>query len=81
MLAEFEYTTLTASDRALLEQAARLMARRMRDDNNAIKATNAARIIIMSLHARHRRVMPRDPAPGPRSWSPLMSSLDEVTSK
>jgi hypothetical protein len=81
MLAEFAYTTLTPSDRALLEQAARLLARRMRDDNNAIKATNAARIIINTLHQRHRK--PRGPttsAPEPRSWSPLMSSLnDEVT--
>jgi hypothetical protein len=77
MLAEFEYTVLTASDRALLEQAARLMARRMRNDENAIKATNAARIIITTLHTRHKRAH-RD-ASASRSWSPLRSSLDEVT--
>jgi hypothetical protein len=84
MLAEFAGVALTASDLALLERAARLLARRMRDDLNAVRATNAARLILSMLHARHRKVMPRGrpaatSAPEPRSWSPRFgSSLNGV---
>jgi hypothetical protein len=53
MLAEFGDAVLTASDRALLAQACRLLCRRMRDDEIAVKATNAARHIVNSLHERY----------------------------
>jgi hypothetical protein len=74
--AEFGDAALSASDRALLEQACRLMARRMRDEENSIKATNAARRIIASLHARHGRT-PASPSP---VWSPLRSRLQAAAS-
>jgi hypothetical protein len=72
-LAEFGAAALSASDRALLEQACRLMARRMRNEENAIKATNSARRIIASLHKRYGHT-PASPAPA-LPWSPLRSRI------
>jgi hypothetical protein len=81
MAADIEEVALTASDRALLEQAARLLARRMRDEEVAVKATNAARHIIDGLRERYKPTPGSVTAPSP--WSPLRSQAatdaDEVT--
>jgi hypothetical protein len=50
------------------------MARRMRDEENSIKATNAARRIIASLHKRYGHTPASPPSPPP--WSPLRSRLN-----
>jgi hypothetical protein len=68
--AEFGDAALSASDHALLEQACGLMARRMRDEENSIKATNAAR----RLHKRYGHTPASPPSPPP--WSPLRSRLN-----
>jgi len=74
MLAEFGDAVLTASDRALLEQAARLMARRWRDEEVAVKSTNAARHIVNALHERYGG---KNAPVGSQAlpWSPLRDKL------
>jgi hypothetical protein len=82
MTADFAGVELSAGDRALLESAARLLARRMKSDDNAIRATGQARKIVQFIHERHRQKRVyhrRDEPTSPDSWSPLRSSLDEVT--
>jgi hypothetical protein len=80
LVAEFG-DVLTASDKALLEQAARLLARRWRDETCAIRASSGARRIIMALHERHRRkrAYRRDETTPDGSWSPLRSSMSEAS--
>jgi hypothetical protein len=72
MLGEFGDAVLSASDRALLAQACRLLCRRMRDDEVAVKATNAARHIVNSLHERYKST-PGSPTSPP--WSPLRAQM------
>jgi hypothetical protein len=77
MLAEFGDAVLTASDRALLSQACRLLCRRMRDDEVAVKASNAARHIIDGLRERYKAT----PRSATAQWSPLRTSLAKATSE
>ena len=81
LLADFDGVQLSASDRALLGSAARLLARRMKSDLIAVKAAATARRIIDDVFERHRqrRRYTRKDEATPSGWSPLRSSLSEVT--
>jgi hypothetical protein len=72
MVAEFSDAVLAPSDRALLEQAARLLARRWRDEEVAVKSTNAARHIVNTLHERYKSTSGSPTSP---PWSPLRAQM------
>jgi hypothetical protein len=70
-LVEFDAAALTPSDRALLETACKLLARRWRDEATAVKASNVARNILRTLHQRHKTNVSK-----PARWAPLRARLD-----
>jgi hypothetical protein len=78
MVGEFGGADLSATDRALLLQACRLLARKFRDDLAAVAASNTARHILNGLRERHRH----DAGAASSEWSPLKASLAaKVTSE